>query len=84
MQDPASELRRIPLPRTLVNKGKRAKGRPLRPALVALSGGRPPIYRLVLVRHAVLALHHFAVERPRGAEEGRIRKAVVDGRCLAV
>src|SRR5215204_3524939 len=67
-----------------VNKGKRAKGRPLRPALVALSGGRPPIYRLVLVRHAVLALHHFAVERPRGAEEGRIRKAVVDGRCLAV
>jgi hypothetical protein len=27
MQDPASELRRIPLPRTWVNKGKKTKGR---------------------------------------------------------
>jgi hypothetical protein len=27
MQDPASELRRIPLPRTSVNKGKKRKDR---------------------------------------------------------
>jgi hypothetical protein len=30
MQDPGCELRRIPLPRTPVNKGKKRKGRVLR------------------------------------------------------
>jgi hypothetical protein len=53
MHDPANELRRIPLPRTRVNKGKKSKGR-------GLASPTPSAQALFLAVHSPtrLALPH--------------------------